>query len=313
MILITGGTGFVGRHFVQRARAEGIAVRALIRDPRKAQALKNLDVDLVQGDISDKSALESAAVGADSVVHLVGIIQEAPHVTFQDIHVEGTRSVLNAAQASGVRFFLYLSALGARPDAASTYHKTKWGAEELVRKSGIPFSIVRPSLIYGNNDGFTTRLTEAIKLSPFLPIIGSGQSRVQPISIDDVVSCMLKAVTDRAVLNATYEIGGPEQLTYQEITVALANAMGIHRPVLHLPLPLMRVAARLLELALPVPPLTTDQLTMLQENNICDMRDIREVFRVEPVTFREGLAALFKGSHQPCKKPGSCERKGARL
>jgi len=313
MILITGGTGFVGRHFIRRARAEGIAVRALIRDPRKAQALKNLDVDLVQGDISDKSALESAAAGADSVVHLVGIIQEAPHVTFHGIHVEGTRNVLNAAQANGVRSFLYLSALGARPDAASTYHKTKWGAEELVRKSGIPFSIVRPSLIYGSNDGFTTRLTEAIKLSPFLPIIGSGQSRVQPISIDDVVSCMLKAVTDRALLNATYEIGGPEQLTYQEITVVLANAMGIHRPVLHLPLPLMRIAARLLELALPVPPLTTDQLTMLQENNICDMRDIREVFGVEPITFREGLAAFFKGSHQPCKKPGSCERKGARL
>ncbi len=313
MILITGGTGFVGKHFIRRVRTEGIAVRALVRNRGKAQALRNLGVDIAPGDIADTKTLESAAAGVDCIVHLVGIIQETPHSTFHSVHVDGTRTVLDAAKKKEVRRFFYLSSLGTRPGAKSNYHRTKWQAEELVRASGIPFSIMRPSLIYGNGDGFTTRLSKAIRLSPFLPVIGQGLSKVQPVFIDDVVSCMVKSVTDSSCRNATHEIGGPEQLTYQEVTVALADALGIHRPVLHLPLSLMRAAARLLERALPVPPLTTDQLVMLQEDNICSMRDIREVFGVEPVAFRDGLAALFPRPGQPCGKQGSCERKGACL
>jgi NADH dehydrogenase len=193
-----------------------------------------------------------------------------------------------------VRHLFYQSALGARPGAKSEYHKTKWQAEELVRASGIPYTVLRPSLIYGPGDQFTLRLAEIIRQSPVLPVIGSGKSRVQPISIDDVVSCIVKAVSSEAFLNESYEIGGPEQLTYEEVTRAIAGAMGIRRPAVHVPMLFMRPMARVLETVLSKPPVTTDQLIMLREDNVCSMRDIREVFGIEPVKLREGLKKFIK-------------------
>jgi len=289
MILVTGSTGFVGSNLVRRLRKADIAVRAVVRNPGKAQALKNIGVDVVEGDVSSKASLEKAAEGCERVVHLVGIIQETPGATFRSVHVEGTRNVLEAARKAGARHFFYQSALGTRPGAKSEYHKTKWEAEELVRASGIPYTILRPSLIYGPGDQFTIRLSEMIRRSPVLPIIGSGKSRVQPIYIEDVVSCIVKAVTSDSFYNEMYEIGGPEQLTFEEVTVAIAAAMGVKRPAVHMPLFLVKSAARMLESVLPRPPLTTDQLIMLQEDNVCGMGDIRDAFGIEPVPFRDGL------------------------
>ena len=294
MILVGGGTGFLGSHLIQRLRKDGVPVRAVVRSPRKAQALKDLGVEVVAGDIADKASLEAAAAGAERIIHLVGIIQEAPGVTFRGVHVEGTRNLIEAAKKAGVRHFFYQSALGTRPGAKSEYHKTKWEAEELVRASGIPFTILRPSLIYGAGDQFTLRLSEMLKISPVMPVIGPGRSKIQPIHIDDVVTCIAKAVASDAFLNEIYEIGGPEQLTYEEVTAAIAGAMGIKRPMVHVPLLFMKPMARLLETALPKPPITTGQLIMLQEDNVCGMQDIREAFGVEPAPFREGLKKFIK-------------------
>lgn len=294
MILVTGGTGFVGSHLIQRLRKEGIAIRAVVRDPKKAEALRDLGVEVVSGDISDKASLEKAAAGVERVIHLVGIIQEGPGATFRGVHVEGTRNVLEAAKKTNVRHFFYQSALGTRPGARSEYHKTKWEAEELVRASGIPFTILRPSLIYGPGDKFTLRLSQMLKLSPVLPVIGTGKSKIQPIYIDDVITCIIKIATNDAFLNEMYEIGGPEQLTYEVLTSAIAEALGIKRPMVHIPLFFMRPAARALETVLPNPPVTTQQLIMLQEDNVCSLQDIREVFGVEPVAFREGLKRFIQ-------------------
>jgi NADH dehydrogenase len=289
MILVTGGTGFVGSHLISRLRKDDIPVRAVVRNPDRAQSIKDLGVDVVQGDVSDKASLEKAAMGCERVVHLVGIIQETSGSTFQRIHVDGTRNLLEAAKKADVRHFFYQSALGTRPGAKSAYHKTKWEAEELVRASAIPYTILRPSLIYGPGDQFTIRLSEMIRLSPVLPVIGSGKSRIQPVFIDDVVTCIAKAVSSDCCLNEIYEIGGPEQLTYEEVTVAIAEALGVQRPTVHMPLFFMKTMARVLEAVLPKPPVTTDQLIMLQEDNVCTMRDIRDAFGIEPIAFREGL------------------------
>ncbi len=294
MILVTGGTGFVGTHLVRRLRSDDIPVRAVVRDPDKAQPLRELGVDVVKGDITDKSSLEKAAAGVERVVHLVGIIQEETNTTFSGVHVEGTRNLLEASRKAGIRHFFYQSALGTRPGARSSYHRTKWEAEELVRASGIAYTILRPSLIYGPGDRFTVRLSEMIKMSPVLPVIGTGTSRVQPISVDDVVACIHKIVTGDSFLNEIYELGGPEQLTYEEVTAAIAEAMGIRRPLMHMPLFLVKTAARMLETVLPRPPVTTDQLIMLQEDNICSMRDIRDAFGIEPMKFSEGLSKFLR-------------------
>ncbi len=289
MILITGANGFVGRNLVERLRKDGIAVRALVRNATKAAWLKDLGAELAEGDISDPASLDAAAAGSDRVVHLVGIIQEGRGFTFRSVHVDGTRNVLAAAKKHGVKQFFHQSALGTRENARSEYHRTKWEAEQLVRASGIPFTILRPSLIYGPGDQFTLRLADAIRLSPVLPVIGSGRSKVQPIHIDDVTACIAKAVTNDSFLNRTFEIGGPEQLTYETVTKTIAAVLGVKRPTVHMPMLFMRTMARVAESVLPKPPVTTDQLVMLQEDNVCDLKDIREAFGIEPVRFKEGL------------------------
>ena len=294
MILVTGGTGFVGSHLIKRMRQDNLPVRALVRNPEKAQALRDLGVEVVVGDVSDKVSLEKAVLGIERVVHLVGIIQEAPGVTFQRVHVDGTRNLVEAARKAGVRHFLFQSALGTRANAKSQYHRTKWEAEEIVRNSGIPSTILRPSLIYGPGDQFTIRLADMIRLSPILPIIGSGRSKLQPLFVSDAVACIVKAVSGDAYLNEHYEIGGPEQLTYEEVTRAIAAALGVSRPALHLPLFFMRSVAKVMETMLPKPPITTDQLIMLQEDNVCGMKDIRDAFGIEPVAFQKGLETFLK-------------------
>jgi len=299
MILVTGGTGFVGSHLIKRMRQEGFPVRALVRNPAKATVLRNLGVEVLPGDVADKSSLEKAVQGIERVVHLVGIIQEAPGATFRGVHVDGTRNLTEAARKAGVRHFLYQSALGTRANATSRYHRTKWEAEELVRGSGIPSTILRPSLIYGPGDQFTIRLSEMIRLSPVLPVIGSGRSKVQPLFINDMASCIMKAVSSDAYVNELYELGGPEQLSYEEVTRAIAAALGISRPALHLPLFFMQSMAQVMETVLPKPPVTTDQLIMLQEDTVCSMKDIRDAFGVEPITFQKGLSTFL--NQQPEK------------
>jgi NADH dehydrogenase len=294
MILVTGANGFVGSHIIERLRKDGVAVRALVRMPARAQKLKDLGAEIVPGDISDPAALEAAAGGCERVIHLVGIIQEGRGFTFRSVHVEGTRNTLAAAKKAGVKQFFHQSALGTRENAKSEYHQTKWEAEQLVKSSGLPYTILRPSLIYGPGDQFTMRLADAIRLSPVLPVIGSGRSKIQPIFIDDVTACIAKAVTNDAFLNRTFEIGGPEQLTYEEVTKAIAASLGVKRPTVHMPMFFMRTMAKIAETVLPKPPVTTDQLIMLQEDNVCSMRDIQEVFGIEPVNFLDGLGRFLK-------------------
>ena len=295
MILVTGATGFIGSHLLQRMRKEGMPVRALVREAAKARPLQDMGVELATGAVSDRAALEKAAAGCERVIHLVGIIQEAPGQTFQAVHVDGTKNLLDAAKKAEVQHVVFQSALGTRPKAKSAYHRTKWEAEELVRASGIPYTILRPSLIYGPGDQFTIRLADMIRMSPVVPVIGSGRSKVQPLFIDDMTACLVKTVMSDAFLNEIYELGGPEQLTYAQVTAAIAEALGVKRPTIHLPLFFMQPMARMLELVLPKPPVTTDQLIMLQEDSVCALRDIRDAFSIEPIGFREGLARFLAG------------------
>jgi uncharacterized protein YbjT (DUF2867 family) len=294
MILITGAGGFVGGHLIERLRKEGIAVRALVRTLSKAQKLRDLGAEIAEGDIGDPASLDGAMQGCDSVIHLVGIIQEGRGFTFRSVHVEGTAKVLAAAKKGGAKRFLYQSALGTREHAQSEYHRTKWEAEQLVKASGIPWIILRPSLIYGPGDQFTLRLADAIRLSPVLPVIGPGTFRVQPVFIDDMTACLAKAVAEDAFLNRTLSVCGPEQLSYEEVTRAVADALGIRRPTVHLPLFFMRAMAMAAETVLSRPPITTEQLLMLQEDTVCEGSDVRDAFGIEAVKFGQGLEKFMR-------------------
>jgi NADH dehydrogenase len=225
MIFIAGATGFVGGHLIDALLKNGYKLRCLARSEKAEKALREKGINVFSGDITVPETIEGALDGVDFVIHLVGIIEEKGSATFQNVHVDGTRNLIAEAKRAGVKHFFYQSALGADKSSWSGYLRTKAEAEEIVASSGIPFTIFRPSLIIGKWDGFTKKLRDLIKISPVIPIPGDGKSRLQPIYINDWASCMLKALASPDSFKGIFEIGGPQQLTYNEIVKDLADVM----------------------------------------------------------------------------------------
>jgi len=285
MILITGGTGFVGSHLIARLIAAGEKVRAL------ARARADLPgAELARGDVRDLSAVVEAARGCDAVVHLVGIIRERGEMTFRRVHVDGTRTVVQACQEVGISRLLHMSALGARPAARSSYHRTKWEAEELVRASGLAATIFRPSVIFGPRGGFLAEIRRLLHRGPVIPIIGDGMSLLQPIWIEDVVSCFASALTMPETGGQTYELGGPETFGFEQLVDLAARADEVTKPKVHLPPSLVRSAATVLGRISGRFPLTSDQLTMLLEDSVCDISRMTETFGIQPASLHDHLS-----------------------
>jgi uncharacterized protein YbjT (DUF2867 family) len=285
MILVTGGTGFVGRHLVARLVREGKKVRILARRGAEVPG-----AEVVQGDVRDLSTVVSAARGCRAVIHLIGIIRERRGASLRRVHVGGTQTVVRACQEARVPRLLFMSALGARPRARSRYHRTKWQAEEVVRKAELAPTIFRPSVIFGAGNRFLPQLRDLVCRFPLIPIIGDGTSLLQPVWIEDVVSCFVGALAKPDAVGRTYELGGPETFGFEQLLDLLAEADGIEKPKVHLPAALVRPAVSALGRLLPNFPLTPDQLTMLLEDNVCDITEMRETFGLEPASLRDHLA-----------------------
>jgi uncharacterized protein YbjT (DUF2867 family) len=288
MVFLTGATGFVGRHMLQRLLDEGHSVRALVRDPEKAREPVQSGMELVAGDVVTGAGLDQGVQGCQAVIHLVGIIVEKGTNTFERVHHLGTRNVVEAAKRAGIRRFVQMSALGARPDGVAPYQTTKWRGEEEVRKRGIPFCILRPSLIFGPGDGFVTQMIETMRSAPlFRPIPGSGAPKFRPIFIGDVTACFARALTAEAATNQTIELGGADELTLNEVLAEIARCAGVHKPAVHVPMPLMFAGAFLLQSILKNPPVTVDQLRMLREGSTCDVEPMVRILGLKPRGFRE--------------------------
>ncbi|MGA2193379.1 MAG: NAD(P)H-binding protein [Nitrospirota bacterium] len=293
MVLVTGATGFVGSHLVKGLSAAGFKVRALVRDSKSSEGIEGPGVEVAVGDVTKPGTVAEVCSGCSSVIHLVGIIQEGPGYTFKSIHVDGTRNIIEAARRAGtVRHFIYQSALGARTGARTAYHRTKYEAEELTRGSGLNFSITRPSIIYGKGDGFTAKLIDIIRKGPVVPVPGPVKARTQPVFIGDLVEVFIKILENPAWFGRTIEVGGPEELTLDEINLALMDALGIKKPLVHVPLSIMKPAAAVMEKILSRPPVTTDQLIMLEEGNTCPLKDMHEL-GINPIPFRQGLTRFL--------------------
>src|SRR5262249_42555476 len=202
----TGATGFVGQEVVRQVQQAGHSIRILVRNPRGSRVREiaaNTSAKVIPGDVLIPSSLQGAFQGADAVVHLVGIISEVGRSTFENVHTEGTRHVVNTAQRSGLKRFLQMSALGTRPGAASRYHQSKWAAEEIVRQSDLDYTIFRPSLIYGPNDHFVNLFSTIARFSPVLPIIVSATARFQPIAVEVVATAFVQALAETATISQT--------------------------------------------------------------------------------------------------------------
>ncbi len=294
MIVVTGGTGFVGTHLTRRLLAEGEAVRVLARDAGRAQDLASRGAEVVVGDVTEPGSLTGAFAGVETVFHLVAIIRERGQATFQRVNVEGTRNVVRACRAAGVRRLLHLSALGVRDDPAYRYIYSKYLGERAVRESGLDWTIFRPSVIYGPGFGFFDRLLQSIRMAPppIVPVPGSGRARFQPIWVGDVVECVVRALANPGSVGQTYELGGPEHLTYEEMLDLLMEVRGIRRIKVHVPLPLIRLAAPVMGLAMADPPVSPVELKQLDVDNVTDLDGVRRRFGFDPRPLREGLEYL---------------------
>lgn len=288
IIGITGATGFVGRHILNRLVERGHRPRALVRRPDRTP-FNPADVDVVTGSLADALALRTLVAGADVVIHLVGIIVERGTATFEAIHVGGTGAVIAAARAAGVRRLVHMSALGARDEAGATaYHRTKARAERLVAASGIDHVIFRPSMISGPGNVPIATLARIHRFAPVVPIFGTGNFPLQPIWIGDVADAYAFAAEGRG--GGVHELGGPAVMTYKEFVQAIGRASGHPRPAIHVPLSLVRLGARLLTPLGAAAPITGDQLQMLVEGSVTSHNDIESVFGIRPLGFEEGLA-----------------------
>lgn len=322
-VFLTGATGFVGHHILQELIRRGHSVRCLVRegsldklpvgegeytvvDSSKetivagegpAEKPPQGRVEVVYGDVTDIESIEGDLSGCDAVIHLVGIIDEDRHngVTYERVHVRGTRHVVEEARAAGVQRFVHMSANDARSDPdASRYHSTKFEAEEIVREAGFTHAVIfRPSIIFGDpGEGrpeFAKRLADTL-VGPFplLPVLGDGQYKLQPIHIHEAAAIFVKAAElDTSEGKATaYCLGGPEVLTFDEVLDRIAIAMqGKPKPKLHLPLWLSKLMVNTFG-AMGLMPISPAQFQMLIEGNTCDDDTFREIFGPATTSFQ---------------------------
>jgi len=294
MIFIAGATGFIGGNLVEDLLSRGLKIKCLVRSEGADKSLRSKGIEVVRGDIAIPDTLKEVLHPDDFVIHLVGIIEEKGAATFQSVHVEGTRNLVAEAKRVGVRHFFYQSALGADKNSWSGYLRTKAEAEEIVKQSGLGFTIFRPSLVIGPWDGFTKRLTEMIKLSPVLPIPGEGRARFQPVYIKDWLKCLTRVIDSPEKYSSTYDIAGPEQLTYTELVEILAEVMRRKKPVFKIPMGLMKLSVSLLSTVLSSPPITTDQLRLLEMDNISDRDIIEKNFGFSPIRYKDALKEFIR-------------------
>ncbi len=303
-VAITGGSGFVGSHLVPLLLESGHEIRVIGRGARPVTRQPGLSVTF--GDVVTGEGLEEAFRDADAVVNLVAIIRAKGVQTFASVNSQGTAHVVQAAQQAGVPRLVQLSAIGAGPDPTFPYLFSKWQGEQSVRGSGLDWVILRSSVIFGSGDGFFTTLAKAISLpAPFLVIPGDGTAVFQPIAADDVARCLRSAVIEPQRAGHVYEIGGPEQLTLEQITLAVAAATGkewfgiARRKPLHLDPRLIRPGAVLMDKLMPNPLVTPQQLDMLVKPNVTAADSVVASFGFEPQSLGANIGYLKRPKHWP--------------
>ncbi len=266
-IFMTGGAGFVGTSI--RALLPNHPLRLLVRNPSTYPSLASEQVEVVQGDVTDAASLAGKIDGCGAVIHLTAVIEQSGFQTFDNVIRRGTEHVLAEAERAGVTRFLNMSALGTHRNPEYPYFHAKWQAEQAVQSSAIPWTIFRPSIIFGPGDGFINQLAGLVRKFPVLPVVGDGSAKFQPVSVNEVAESYKRALDDPATAYQIYELGGPEILTYEQILDTIRDRLDKKRPKVHVPVALIKAVVAISS-PLPKavrPPVTMDQLRMLAIDN----------------------------------------------
>ena len=270
-LCMLGGTGFVGRAIADQATARGIRVRVLTRRGARARPLTVLPtIEVMEGDPADEKTLERAFDGMDAAVNLVGVLHPSRRQSFADVHAELPRRAARACRAAGVQHFVHVSALGAAQDAPSEYLRSKAAGEAAVREASVPWTILRPSVIFGEGDRFLNLFASLAAVFPVIPLAGAG-ARFQPVWVEDVARCCMAALGEPRAFGATYDLCGPRAYTLAELVELVAATIGKRRRVVALPGPLARMQAFVLE-HLPGRLMTRDNLRSMSVDNVCTGR-----------------------------------------
>ena len=289
LVLVTGATGFLGSRVVPELLARRHQLRCLVRSPGSDRLFDHRQVEVHYGNILNPESLAQAMQGVQSVVHLVGIIRPRRGLSFDVAHRQGTANVIEAAREAGVREIVYVSALGAAADPRYPYLHSKRQAELRVTGSGLDFTILRPSVIFGEGDEFLTALAALVRFGPITPVIGGGRNRMQPVAVEDVANCIASSVGNLQVKGRILDLGGPQRLSFNDLLEEVAQAMGRRLRPVHVPLPLAWPAVAVMQNFLPRPPVTTGQLRMLGIRNVAEGRDIERAFGFTPKPLRGNI------------------------
>lgn len=282
-VAVVGASGFVGNAVVARLAESGLGVIAISRTGRRL-ATWPASVITRAADVATGRNLAQALEGADTVVHLVAIPRETGGRTFAEVNVRGTQRVVEAATAAGIRRFVHLSVLGVADDPKLRYLYSKWLGERLVRDSELDWVVLRPSLMFGPGDGFFRLVRTTLRWwSPgIVAIPGSGDTRFQPLAVDDLAIAVERSLTDPDRARQVYEIGGPDWVTYREIVEDVMRVTGMRRLKLPMPIPLISALTAVTDRILPVFPVSHDQIASLQRPNFTDRDAFERAFGITP-------------------------------
>jgi NADH dehydrogenase len=289
-VFLTGSTGYVGNYVLRALIDHSYRVKCLVREGSEEKIRIKDGYEIYRGDVLDYDSLLTGIKGCDAVINLVGIIREFTKggVTFTSLHYIASKNCVDAAKKIGIKRFIQMSALGARENARSMYHKTKYMGEEYIKKSGLTYTIFRPSLIFGKEDISINLFAETIKKLPIFPVFGNGRYKTQPVSVENVAEGFAKAIESKEAFNKIFEIGGPKKYEFNELLDAIGKTLGKRIWKLHIPLfvikPLIWLVGRL-----SFYPVTYEQLTMLLEDNICDEKEFYKTLKIKPIPFEEGI------------------------
>ncbi|MDV2990220.1 MAG: NAD(P)H-binding protein [Dehalogenimonas sp.] len=294
MILITGASGFVASHLIPRLHKDGHQLRCLVTNEAEGARIQAPGAELAVGNVTDTEGLRAAMAGVDTVIHLVAIIREFGPNTYHKINVVGTQNVVNAARDAGVKRFIHMGILGASPDPRYTYLHSKWLGMEAVKNSGLDYSILQPSVMFGQGAGFVASLIRSVNMVPFIvPIAGDGKSRLQPIWIGDVVSCVLKMVAGEKS-GESCPVGGPEIVTYETMLDELLRAMGKKKLKVKIPRPLMLPVVAVMDKLFANPPISMGEFKSMEIENTTEPDAVENQFGFKPMPLRDGLGYLKK-------------------
>lgn len=290
MILVTGGNGYVASYTIEQLKkSSNEAIRVLVRKAAHSEKLRQRGVEAVVGDVTDLASLKRACAGVDKIIHLAAVNRDKGDVTMQRVNAEGTINVVEAAKAAGVKHIVNVVGLGADAKRPYPLASTQGIGVDYIINSGIPYTILEASVIFGAGDEFLNTLAGLARIPPVMVVPGDGQSRFQPIAAQDVASCAVKALSLPTALNQRLQICGAEVLTLEQIIDAILAEMQLTRIKIKMPVPLLKIAVGLMDKTLPRPPVTPSLLAQLGVDNVASDNSTERVFGVTPIKLKGNI------------------------